>query len=496
MDAERRHAEESLKESEQKVIALINAADESIWLFGLNNRVLAANITAAGRLGMSVEEVTGKTSTDLFPRLVDETRRSRMDEVIHTGQPVRFVDERAGIIFDHTCYPVRDKDGNIAAIGFFSRDITERKRAEEALRLSEEKFALAFANNSAAIALTRLEDGLFLEVNDTWLAMNGFYSRDEVIGLSARELHIWPTTEATNHFVQALRKHGSLRGWEQEFFRKSGEIYVAQLSATVLSVSGERLILSTLVDITERKRAEEAVSEMNETLKMSNIQLAAAMREMEAFNYSVAHDLRSPLRGMDGLSLALLEDYGDKLGSEGNDYLRRIRAASQRMGRLIDDLLHLSSISRREMTREKVDLSTMAADIADELCCATPQRQPDIIIAQSLVADGDPRLLRVAIKNLLGNALKFTGNRPDPRIEFGYREDDGGKTFFVRDNGVGFDMAYSGKLFGAFQRLHAIDEFPGTGIGLATVQRIVQLHGGRTWAEGEVDKGATVYFTL
>ena len=235
-------------------------------------------------------------------------------------------------------------------------------------------------------------------------------------------------------------------------------------------------------EIAERKRAEEA--------------LEAANKELEAFSYSVSHDLRAPLRSIDGFSQALLEDYAERLDEQGRDYLHRVRAASQRMAHLIDDMLKLSHVTRAELSREEVDLSALAQEIAAELRRAQPGREVEFTVASGLRVHGDPKLLRIVIENLLGNAWKFTGKHSGARIEFGMTHRDGKPAYFVRDNGVGFDMAYAGKLFGAFQRLHDSREFPGTGIGLATVQRVIHKHGGRVWAEGEVEKGATFYFSL
>jgi signal transduction histidine kinase len=225
-------------------------------------------------------------------------------------------------------------------------------------------------------------------------------------------------------------------------------------------------------------------------------QLESTNKELEAFSYSVSHDLRAPLRSIDGFSLALLEDYGDRLDANAQDYLQRVRAATQRMGQLIDDLLSLARVTRSELHHEYVNLSALTATIVGELQRAHPDRQVEVIIAPGLVAHADARLLHVVLENLLGNAWKFTAKRPCATIEFGAVPCDGQVAYFVRDNGAGFDMAYAGKLFGAFQRLHAMTEFSGTGIGLATVQRIIHRHGGRVWAEAALEQGATFYFTV
>jgi signal transduction histidine kinase len=244
----------------------------------------------------------------------------------------------------------------------------------------------------------------------------------------------------------------------------------------------------------ETKAAE--VGTLNEELHRQVVQLGAANGELEAFSYSVSHDLRAPLRSIDGFSQVLQEDFGDRLGADGEDALGRIRRAARHMGQLIDDLLKLSKVTRAELHRERVDLSEMARSVAADISRRDPKRQAEVRFADGAVVEADPRLLRIVIENLMDNAFKFTSKKADARIEFGTRDDDGRVVYFVRDNGVGFDMAFAGKLFGAFQRLHSTVEFPGTGIGLATVQRIVHRHGGSVRAEGVPGEGATFSFSL
>jgi signal transduction histidine kinase len=241
--------------------------------------------------------------------------------------------------------------------------------------------------------------------------------------------------------------------------------------------------------IADRKQVEER-------LRVSVVQLEAALKELGDFSYTVSHDLRNPLRAIDGFSNVLLEDYGDRLDEVGQDHLRRIRTATVRLGELTDELVNLLQVARQQMNYETVDLSTMARGIATVLQQREPHRQVEFVIADGLLAKGDASLLRVVLQNLLGNAWKYTSRRTHARVEFGACHNNGHSGYFTRDDGVGFDMTYKDKLFGAFQRLHGVGEFAGNGIGLAIVQRIVQRHGGRVWAEGNIDEGATFYFTL
>jgi two-component system sensor histidine kinase/response regulator len=253
------------------------------------------------------------------------------------------------------------------------------------------------------------------------------------------------------------------------------------------------LLLSTYDAAIQRNQE---LNRAKDELQMVNAALESANKELESFSYSVSHDLRAPLRSIDGFSLALLEDYAEKLDEEGKEHLQRVRSATQRMAELIDDMLTLSRVTRTEMRLEKIDLSAMAKNIAAELRRSQPGREVEFVIAEELLAHGDGGLLKAALENLIGNAWKFTSKRPAAKIEFGAARHNGAPVYFVRDNGAGFDATYSNKLFGAFQRLHAETEFAGTGIGLATVQRIVHRHGGQVWAEGETGHGATFYFTL
>ncbi len=381
-------------------------------------------------------------------------------------------------------------------------EIAERKRFEETLRRSEA--SLAEAQRIAHLG------------NWDWnIATNELTWSDEIyriFGLTPRQFgatydaflnHVHPDDR---EFVQkevneALSKRKPYSIDHRIVFPDGTVRTVHEQGEVTFSEEGTPVrMIGTVQDITESKKAEEELRKyrehLEELVKKRTAALESANKELEAFSYSVSHDLRSPLRSIVGFSQALWEDHAGKLDADGLDSLKRIVSATQRMGQLIDDLLNLSRVSRADMKHGRVSLGEMAAKIAVRLQEAQPDRQAKFIIAGDLAAQGDDRLLHIVLENLLGNAWKFTGNAPRAVIEFGMTRYDGEPVYFVKDNGAGFDKAYTDKLFNPFQRLHAVNEFPGTGVGLATVKRIINRHGGRVWIEAEPEKGATVYFTL
>ena len=313
--------------------------------------------------------------------------------------------------------------------------------------------------------------------------------------------HAW--TESENGFLLRLVQDGETLGVleiERVAFPQYRTHYL-NLALTIVNVCGlavhnARTYERLRATFAERERAEREIVQLNAELKRRIHQAEATNKELEAFSYSVSHDLRSPLHGIDGWSHVLLEEYGGQLDAQGQDYLRMIRSEVARMNGLIKALLDLARVSRNEMHLETVDLSALCRELERELRAAEPERQVELLIAPGLTVRGDGALLRAALQNLLGNAWKFTRDRKPARITVGLQAQADQNVYFVRDNGAGFDMAFSSKLFAPFQRLHSQKEFAGTGIGLATVQRIIHRHGGTVWAEGAVNQGATFYFTL
>jgi PAS domain S-box-containing protein len=284
---------------------------------------------------------------------------------------------------------------------------------------------------------------------------------------------------------------------ELSAIHKDGRELPIEISMKPLETEQGILVTSALRDISERKQTEQKVIHLNEELEQRAAELEAANKELEAFSYSVSHDLRSPLQNIDGFSQVLIEDYSDRLDTEGLEHLRHVRSSCHQMGEIIDALLALSKMMRTEMFRQKVDLSLLACEIADHLKASAPGRAVDFVIANDLMAEADPQLLRVVLENLMNNAWKFTSKQSRARIEVGsLLQSNGEKVFYVRDDGAGFDMQHAQKLFSPFKRLHKASDFQGTGIGLATVQRVVARHGGKIWASAAIDHGATFCFTL
>jgi PAS domain S-box-containing protein len=398
------------------------------------------------------------------------------------------------------------KNDRGALIGYQSTniDVTEQRKAEEGIKDALENLRLeteltdTIIDSTPGVFYVLGFDGGFRRWNDNMENVTGL-SHEEMGTTSALALFDGNGQQRIAAGIEETQRLGQATV-EAELLHKNGGRTPYLFTGRKIQIGGEDLLIGMGVDITDKTLAEDALRKSQELLEKRvaarTIDLSAANKELEAFAYSVSHDLRAPLRGIDGFSKALLDDYQDKLDDTGKDYIHRVRAGTQRMGILIDDMLKLSRLTRAEMVHQPVDLSDLAAKIADELQRGNSGRLVEFDIATGITARGDRALLEAALDNLLGNSWKFTGRQDHARIEFGVTEQNDESVYFVRDNGAGFDMAYADKLFGAFQRLHDTTEFPGTGIGLAIVNRVVLRHGGRIWAEGEVGNGATFYFTL
>jgi PAS domain S-box-containing protein len=367
-----------------------------------------------------------------------------------------------------------------------ARERAARSDADRAMRFLDS----IVENIPAMVFLKDAEELRFERMNAAGEALLGT-PRQDLIGKSDKDF--FPEEQA--NFFQAKDRQTLARGVvldipEEPIATKNGQRWLHTRKVPMLDETGRpRYLLGISEDITERKRSAEALREAKEKAE-------AVSRELESFSYSVAHDLRAPLRSIDGFSRALLEDNGDSLDAAGKKHLERVLGATERMAGLIDDMLALARLSRTQMQTEEVDLSALAAESVATLMLSSSDREVHVQIAPLIRTHADPRFLRIVLDNLLGNAFKFTVRRPCATIEVGSTVDAGQRVYFVRDDGVGFDERHADKLFGAFQRLHDVRDFPGSGIGLATVHRIVSRHGGRIWAHGEPDRGATFSFTL
>ncbi|WP_257452829.1 sensor histidine kinase [Archangium lipolyticum] len=397
--------------------------------------------------------------------------------------------------------PLRDAKGGLVGAMVFVRDTDGERRAEAEQRRSEQRFRLLV--DAAQEGVWTIDAENRTTYVNRYLARMLGYTVGEMLG---KHVSAFMDEEGARLAAQNIeqRRKGITDVHDFKLQRKDGTLVWTLMSCNpIQDEEGNYLgALAMVTDITRRREAEEKVRQLNEDLERRiaerTAQLEFSNRELEAFAYSVAHDLRAPLRSISNFTLALTEDCADKLDTTGLDYLQRIRASSQRMAELIDGILALSRVNRTEFVEAEVNLSALARNISEQLQRWQPQRTVRFHIQDGLVDRGDAQLLRSVLENLLGNAWKFTRERPEAEIALGTLPTEGGarRVYFVRDNGAGFDMEYQKKLFGVFQRLHTQQEFEGTGVGLATVQRIIVRHGGRVWGEGRVGQGATFYFTL
>jgi PAS domain S-box-containing protein len=359
---------------------------------------------------------------------------------------------------------------------------------------------MALIDHTSAVIYMRDADGRYLLVNREYERLFQL-RRDDIVGLTDHDLFPADIADAFRaNDLRALAGGVPVQIEEEAPADEGMRTYVTVKFPLTDTAGHSYAICGISTDITDRKRAEQEVRRLNEELEMRvrqrTAELEASTRELDAFAYSVSHDLRAPLRSLEGFSQVLLEDYAAGLDEQGREYLQRIQANVGRMAQMIDDLLHLSRATRVELRRDRADLTALADEVIADLRAANPDRHIDVSIADSLVAPGDPDLIRLVLQNLLGNAWKFTAQRPGAAISVTAGQQDGVEVFMVQDNGAGFDMRYADKLFSPFQRLHSTTEFEGTGIGLAIVQRIVTRHGGQIRANGVPGQGATFRFSL
>lgn len=499
------------KQAEQiaaKLAAIVTSSDDAIVGKDLNGIVTSWNGAAERLFGFTAEEMIGQPVTRIFPveRSDEELRileRIRRGESIDHYETTRCRKDGSELTVSLTVSPVLDSHGAIIGASKIARDITEQKRVERALRRSERDLADFFDNASVGLHWVGA-DGIIIKVNQTELDLLG-YSREEYVGRHLAEFHV--DQSAIRDILDRLAAGETLCEYPAKMVCKDGSVRDVLVNSNVLFDEGKFIHTRCFTrDVTDRNRAEKAILDrdraltaVNEALGKQTLALAELNKELEGFSYSVSHDLRAPLRTIDAFSRILEEDHAPGLNAEAHRCLTIVRKAAGQAGELIDDLLEFSRLGRQEVSFHVVKMMDLVREVTHELILTQNGRQIDLIVEDLPPCQGDPRLLKLVWTNLLSNAFKYTNQRTECRIEVGWMPDDvrpDAATYYVKDDGVGFDMKYVHKLFGVFQRLHGKDDFEGTGVGLANVQRIVQRHGGRVWAEGKVNGGATFYFSL
>ena len=502
---ERIRSEEALRTSERRYRTLIENLPQKVFLKDASSVYVSGNGRFARELGIALDELGGKTDFDFFPRELAEKYRADDRRIMAAGQ-VEEIEEaylyQGEERFVHTVKtPIQDEHGNTSGILGIFWDVTERKREQDAARQAEDRFRATFEQAAVGIAHVGL-DGRWLCVNQKLCDIVG-YTREELLEKTFQDITHPDDLDIDVAYVrQVLAGERQTYSMEKRYFRKDGStVWVNLTVAVVRKSSGEPDYFISVVEyIADRKQAEDALrelkQELEERVERRTAELRAANDELEAFAYSVSHDLRAPIRAIDGFSKVLFEDHAVQLDDEGKRVLGVVLDSTRNMGDLIDDLLAFSRLSRREMRRSLIDMARLTQEVFEQLQQALPRRELLLNIGPLPPVHGDRGLVREVLGNLLGNAIKFTALRAKAIIDVAGMIEGTEVIYSVRDNGAGFNMNYADKLFQVFQRLHSVEEFEGTGIGLALVQRIIHRHAGRVWAEGKVGEGAVFYFSL
>jgi PAS domain S-box-containing protein len=489
-----------------QLAAIVEGSDDAIIGKTVDGIVVSWNPGAEKVYGYSAEEMIGRPFSllvppdrpDEVPMIMEHLLRG---ESVKHFETVRLRKDGRRIMVALSLSPIRNTAGIVIGASSIARDVTDQKQAEADLQESEERFRATFDLAAVGMAQTSMS-GQYLHVNQRLCDIVG-YSRDEVLQLKVVQLtHPADYEEELSLIQQVLADKQHTYVMEKRFIRKDGSHVWVNLTVSLVrdSEGVPRYFIKVIEDISERKRAHEEIRHLNEVLERRVTErtalLEAANKELEAFSYSISHDLRAPLRAIDGFSRVLNTRFAEHLAPEAQRYLTRIFKNTQQMGRLIDDLLAFSRLGRQAVTRHPIPVAAIVRQIFRDLQSNEHGGHIDFTLGDLRTCMADSTLLKQVWINLLSNAIKFTRQREVAKIEVGCRKEGAEWIYFVHDNGAGFDMQYAHKLFGVFQRLHSVEDYEGTGVGLAIVQRIVQRHGGRVWAEAALDQGATFSFTL
>lgn len=494
-----RNLEEALRFSEERYRALFQENPTMIITVDAEGIILSVNPFCAKQLGYTTDELAGQSVLRLFHEgdraaLTEQLKwcLNKPDQVHHWQFRTNRKD--GGLLWvDEIARAVYDLDGTLNVL-LLCQDLTYLKRAEEAMRNSEIRFRRLFETTKEGILILDADTGQIIEVNPFLVEMLG-YGREELVTKKLWEIGLLADFAANRTNFSTLQQNEFIRYENLPLKTKDGWQIDVEFISNVYSINGEKMIQCNIRDITDRRRAEEEIARLNGDLTLRAAELEAANLELEAFNNFVAHDLSQSLHLIGTYCQAIQMKCGDQLEEGCAGFIQEARQSAVRMNGTIEALVNFSRIARTEPRREKVNLSAMAHEVIDSLKRAAPERRVDIRIADGVSAHGDAGMLRIVLDNLFGNAWKFSGIKKEAVIEFGVTEIEGVSTYFVRDNGTGFDQENADQLFIPFRRLPGAEAYRGFGIGLATVERIIRRHGGKIWAEGAPGKGATFYFT-
>lgn len=495
------NSKEAVKASLARWQSTFDAIPDIVCVISTDHTFLEVNLAGAKALRLAREEIIGQKCFSLVHGTNVALPICPCSAALASGTEESSEYEQNGRVYSLIAWPQRDDKGTIVSFVHIVKDITDRKRAEEDLKQSEQNFR-TLADSGQALIWTSGTDKLCNYFNKVWLDFTGRSLEQELGNGWVEGVHSDDLQRCLDVYTKAFDAHSRF-GMEYRLRHHSGTYrWILDEGSPRYNAEGVFIgYIGHCLDITERKNDENEIHVLNATLEQRVHQrtneLLASNKELEAFSYSVSHDLRAPLRSIEGFCQIFMDEYGSTVPENGRRYLERAQNSTRYMQQLIDDMLTLSRLTLSEMHIKKTDISALAAEAAEELTIQNTRRDVDLYIEPGLIALGDPGFLRIVLANLLGNAWKFTSRREHAHIYVGKIVDDQrGPAFFVRDDGVGFDDAFKDKLFSAFHRLHSADDFPGTGIGLATIARVIRRHGGEVWAKGEVDHGATFFFTI